>query len=395
MVQTAAPAASGPAEPTPGGPAERARLLAALTVLHTINDFYGLVLPPLLPALREAFQLSYGQLGVVPFVGAAVSSLLQPTLGYAADRRRTRRLFMTCGFVGYALAMLCLGSAGSYPVVLLAAALLGVASSTYHPQSATFLVHYFQANRGVAQGVHGLGNGFGFLLAPLAVSLLVPTLGWPNAVRLLALPALLAALLAGSFLREPPFSGGEGFFAGVTRPVVVLTAVTGLGLAGSFGFLVWLPSYYAAQGFSLTQAGLLTSAMVAAGLAAQPAGGSLSDRFGRRAVILLSLVGAGAFQLLFLASHLLPLVVALSLLAGFFGSLLPPVAMVYASELAAGGRTGTAVGVVWGLGISLSSVAPLLSGAVIDRYGFVAAYLGLSVVALAAAVLALRLPDEC
>ena len=98
------------------------------------------------------------------------------------------------------------------------------------------------------------------------------------------------------------------------------------------------------------------------------------------------------FQLLFLTSELLPLVVALSLLAGFFSSLMPPVAMLYASELASGGRTGTAVGVVWGLGISVSSVAPLLSGAAIDRYGFVVAYVGLSVVALIAALVALRLP---
>jgi FSR family fosmidomycin resistance protein-like MFS transporter len=391
MVQTIERPSPAPISEDAAG---RARLLAALTVLHMINDFYGLVLPPLLPALREAFQLSYGQLGVIPFVGTAVSSLLQPSLGYLADRRQTRRWFMLGGFVGFAIGMLCLGSAGSYPVVLLAAGLVGIASSTYHPQSATFLVHYFRARRGFAQGVHGLGNGFGFLLAPVAVSLLVPALGWSNAVRLMALPALVAALVVWIFLREPPVRGEPGLFAGITRPVVLLTIVTGLGLAGSFGFLVWLPSYYAAKGYSLVQAGLLTSAMVAAGLAAQPAGGLLSDRLGRRAVILLSLVGVGVFQLLFLTSELLPLVVALSLLAGFFGSLMPPVAMVYASELASGGRTGTAVGVVWGLGISVSSVAPLLSGAAIDRHGFVAAYVGLSVVALIAALVALRLPDR-
>src|SRR5262245_24689674 len=380
--------------PSPGEAVERARLLAALTALHTINDFYGLVLPPLLPALREAFHLSYGQLGVIPFVGTAVSSLLQPTLGYLADRRQARRAFMICGFVGYAVAMLCLGSAESYPVILLAAAISGVASSTYHPQSATFLVHYFRARRGFAQGVHGLGNGFGFLLAPLTVSLLVPALGWSNAIRLLSLPALVAALVVWALLREPPTRGEPGLFAGITRPVVLLTIVTGLGLAGSFGFLVWLPSYYAARGYSLVQAGLFTSAMVAAGLAAQPAGGLLSDRFGRRAVILLSLVGVGVFQLLFLTSDFLPLVIALSLLAGFFSSLMPPVAMVYASELAAGSRTGTAVGVVWGLGISVSSVAPLLSGAAIDGFGFVTAYVGLSLAALLAALLALRLPGR-
>lgn len=110
-------------------PSRRGRVLAALTAVHTVNDFYGLVLPPLLPALRAAFDLSYGQAGVIPFVSTGLSAVLQPTLGYVADRRQARRLFLAIGFVGYALAMLWLGSAASYPTLLIAAAFLGLAGS--------------------------------------------------------------------------------------------------------------------------------------------------------------------------------------------------------------------------------------------------------------------------
>jgi FSR family fosmidomycin resistance protein-like MFS transporter len=370
----------------------RGRLLLSLTALHMLNDFYGLILPPLLPALKETFQLSYTQLGVIPFVGTAVSSLLQPALGYVADRRQQRRLFLVAGFVGYALAMLWLASANSYALILVGAVLLGLASSTYHPQSATFLLHYFSQRRGFAQGVHGLGNGLGFLLAPLAAATLVPALGWQSAVQLLALPALVAAALVWFGLREPPIQGAQGFLAGITKQVALLTVVSGLGLAGGFGFLVWLPSYYAARGYTLGEAGLLTAAMVATGLVAQPAGGALSDRFGRRNVMIWSLVGVGVFQIAFVFAETLAPMLALSLLAGFFSAMVGPVVMVYAAELAAGGRTGTAVGVVWGLGISFSSVAPPISGRVIDGFGFAPAFVGLSVVTLVAAVLATRLP---
>src|SRR5207249_6211945 len=111
-------------------------------------------------------------------------------------------------------------------------------------------------------------------------------------------------------------------------------------LSAQTGFQVWLPSYYAAQGYSIAQSGLLTALMSLAGLVAQPSGGTLSDRLGRRRVVLLAMIGVGVFQLLFLTSQLLPLMILFSLLTGFCNSVMPPVAMVYASELAAGQRTG-------------------------------------------------------
>jgi FSR family fosmidomycin resistance protein-like MFS transporter len=375
-------------------PSRRGRVLAALTAAHTVNDFYGLVLPPLLPTLIAAFGLSYGQAGVIPFVSTGLSAVLQPTLGYLADRRRARRLFLVVGFAGYALAMLSLGSAGSYLTLLIAAAFLGLAGSTYHPQSATYLLFYFRDNRGFAQGIHGLGNGLGFFAAPIAVTVLAEMLGWEWAVRLLALPALLAIVLVLRALPEPSIQGGRGLLAGITRPLVLLTVVTGLALGVQTGFVTWLPSYYGLQGYSLVASGLLTASMSLAGLLAQPSGGTLSDRFGRRTVVLLSLLGVGVFQLLFLSSQALPLMVLFSLLAGFCGSLLPPVTMVYASELAAGQRSGLAVGVVWGLGTLVGAFAPLISGQAIDYFGFAPTYAGLALVSFVAAGLALSLPGR-
>ena len=371
---------------------ERRNALIALTVLHTINDFYGLLLPPLLPALRAAFGLSYTEAGAIPFVSTGVSALLQPTLGYVADRRLARRLFMAGGFVGFGLAALWLSAASSYAWVLVGAALLGLAGSTYHPQSATYLVYYFRDRRGFAQGIHGLGNGLGFLLAPLTVAGLAEALGWPSAVRLVAIPAFVGAAIVLATLREPALRGGAGMFAGITRPLLLLTIVNGLSLFASVGFQNWLPSYYAALRYSLGQAGLFTGAMFAAGMVAQPSGGTLSDRFSRRTVVLASLLGVALFQLLFVATAWLPLMLALSVMIGFCGSLMPPVAMVYASELAAGQRTGMAVGIVWGLGTAISAFAPLVTGAMIDLFGFGAAYVAMAAVALVAAALATGLP---
>ncbi len=353
-----------------------------------------MLLPPLLPALRVAFDLTYSQAGMIPFVSTAISALLQPNLGYLADRRGLRRPLMIAGFCTFALAAVAIGRSSSYPTLLLAAMLLGLAASTYHPQSATFLTYYFARNRGWAQGIHGIGNGLGFMVAPVAVGLLAEHFGWQTAATLAGLPALLAALIVFAALREPAVRGSRGLLAGVTRPLVLLTVVNGLGLAASNGFLTWLPSYYSGQGHSLAISGALTATISTAALLAQPLGGALSDRFGRRSVVAASLASACVFLLLFLTAPTLLLMVPLSLLIGFCTSLLPPVTMVYASELAAGERTGMAVGIVWGLGTAVSSVSPLLTGSLIDARGFGPAYFALAVVAGLAALLATRLPER-
>src|ERR1700674_1156514 len=87
----------------------RVRILGSLLGCHTINDFYGLIMPPMLPAIRASFGLDYFSVAIIPFLTLATSALLQPTLGYLADRRSLRRVFMTGGFLAIAIAMVGLG----------------------------------------------------------------------------------------------------------------------------------------------------------------------------------------------------------------------------------------------------------------------------------------------
>jgi FSR family fosmidomycin resistance protein-like MFS transporter len=350
-------------------------------------------LPPLLPALRDEFGLTYLQMGVLAFASTAVSAVAQPLVGYWADIHRRRRLVLVAGFVAFPVALALFSAAPSYPALVAAAAVLGLASTTYHPQSTTLLIERFASRRGWASGIHGIGNSIGFTLAPLLVGTLAVRLGWRTAALVVGLPSLVAAAAVWRFVREPLGRGARGLRAGFSRPLLLLTLVNGASGAVVAGFVTFLPAYYAAQGANLALAGLLTAPALAAGLIAQPLGGGLSDRFGRREVFATALVGLGLCVLVFpFAAG--PAVVAIALLAGFCGSLTPPVALVYAAELAPGGRTGQAVGLAWGAGIALSSVAAPLAGALIDRFGFGAAYGTLGALALLASLVALRLPGR-
>jgi FSR family fosmidomycin resistance protein-like MFS transporter len=371
------------------------RILGSLMACHAVNDFYTQAVPPLLPAIQASFGLSYVAVSLIPFLTLATSALLQPTLGYLADRHIRRRLTMAVGFGCLALGILALGLSQSYLAVLGAALILGVGASTYHPQSATLLAHFFtKKRRGFAQGLHGIGNAVGFGLAPVVMSFLLARTDWHHAALWLAAPALVGVAIVALALRESANRANRGLLAGITRPLALLTVVNGLALATSAGYANWLPSYYHARGYSLAGAALLTAATSGAAFVAQPLGGSLSDWIGRRTLRVVALAGAAVSLGLFLIAPSIVWAVGFSVLVGFWTSLTPPVAMVYASELAAGQRTGTAVGVVWGMATSVSALALPLTGRIIDLAGgqIGPAYLALAVVAALASLLALRLP---
>lgn len=369
-----------------------------LTALHTINDFYGLVLPPLLPLLQQMFTLSYFQAGMIQFITAAVPSFSQALLGYWADLHRRRVAVLVAGFLLFALAMLLLSMVHNYAMVLLAALTLGIAASAYHPQSTTLLSTTYAGRRGWASGIHGIGNGLGFVAAPLAVAYLAGRLEFQQIALVLAIPAFVGAAIAATCLREPGTRGRPGLLAGITRSLLLLTLVNGIALAASTGFVTFLPAFYVAQGASVGLSNLRSALMTGAAIVAQPLGGTLSDRLGRRTVLAMALAGSAVCISLFAMlgqsgnPSLLPLLLALSVGAGFCMSLTPPVGMAFATDLATGARSGTAVGLVWGMGMALASLAPPAAGAVIDRWGFAPAQLGLAAVALLGAGLALHLP---
>lgn len=373
----------------------RGRILFSLVGCHTINDFYSLVIPLMMPGIQQSFGLSYFAVAIVPFLMQVTSALLQPTLGYLADRKTARQRALALGFAVLAVGMIWLSQSRSYPLVLVAAILLGLGGSTYHPQSATLLAYYFDRKvRGFAQGIHGIGNAAGFVLAPIVVGLLIKGTDWHVAAAWLSLPAIVGVGIVMIALAEPDLRGHSGLLAGITRHIALLTLVTGLALATSTGFVSWLPTYYVAHGYSLANSALLTAPMSAAAFLAQPLGGAISDRFGRRNLLSYALGGTAISLLVFLMAPSITWAIGLSVLVGFWSSLIPPVAMVYASELAAGERTGTAVGTVWGLGTSIAALALPVTGRIIDLAGgqIAPAYLALVALAVLAGVLARWLP---
>ena len=379
------------------------RWLVGLTAAHALNDIYGFVLPPLLPALRVAFGLSYLQAGFLVLTATGVSAALQPIVGYIADRRRWRRPALAAGFLLYAVGMVLLSQSRGFGALLLAAGVMALASAPYHPQATTLITRMFPYARGWAAGIHGIGNSIGMTSAPLIVGVLAQQYGWQTTSLLLAGPALIGAAYVWWLIREPMERAERGLLAGISRPLLLLTLVHGLISMAGLGFITFLPAYYYEQhGSGLAGAGLLTAMVLTAGVVAQPLGGGMSDRIGRQGLLVWAAAGVGATILLFalVGSELFPIqgLAQLALLIGasfmfeFAVSLTPAVVLVYASELASGGRSGTAVGTVWGLGIAIGAAAAPFTGWMIDTAGFGPAHLVLAGIAGVAAMVARFLP---
>jgi FSR family fosmidomycin resistance protein-like MFS transporter len=166
-------------------------VLAALSGAHLLNDLIQSMIPAIYPLIKEAYQLDFAQIGLITLAFQVTSSILQPMLGYATDRRPWPYA-MVAGMGATLLGLLGLSFATSYVMVLAAAALVGLGSAVFHPEATRMARHAAAGRQGLAQGVFQVGGHAGYALGPLlAAAVVVPrgqaSLSWFSGVALLAM----------------------------------------------------------------------------------------------------------------------------------------------------------------------------------------------------------------
>ncbi len=368
-------------------------LLAGLTSAHMVNDFYTMILPPLLPVLAPAFGLNYVQTGILAFCFYILSGVLQPTVGHLADKYAIRKKIMLGGFAVNVLGCVALGLSPTYPLVLASCLLFGLAATSYHPQSTNFITRAFPTTKGRAMGVHGWGGSIGHFIAPLIVTAAISWVGWRVGVILLVIPGVLTILFLGALLDEPSDTQDAGFGKGITQELIIVSVAFALVNMAMRGFLTFLPTFLVEQGSSLARAGLITSLMLFVGIAAQPLGGHLYDKVGGRAILLVCALGTGVSLFAFTLSSGVMLIVWTAVIGCFVFALFP-VSLAMGSEIAKDNRVGISVGVIFGMSGTLSAITPIFSGYVADQFGLNFAFKLLVIFAILAAVLALKCPGR-
>src|SRR5262245_28875059 len=209
-------------------------LLLALSGAHLLNDLIASMIPAMYPLLKEAFRLDFTQIGFITLAFYVTSSLLQPVLGFVTDHKPWPYA-MVAGMVATLSGLLGLSFAGSYAMVLVSAAMVGLGSAVFHPEATRMARHAAAGQQGLAQGIFQIGGHAGYAMGPLLAAMIVvprgqTSLAWASVVALaaMALMAWTGALYAN--MRRSQVAATKHYSMGTAEPITpggrVLMAMT-------------------------------------------------------------------------------------------------------------------------------------------------------------------------
>lgn len=354
-------------------------VILAVSGTHLINDLIQFLLPALYPVLKSQYALSYFQLGLLTLAQQITACILQPVLGLYGDLR-PKPYSLAVSMAVVAIGIVMLATAGSFPALLLAAAVLGLGSALFHPEASRVCRMASGGRLGFAQSSFQVGGNAGTALGPLAAALIVLPFGQASTVwfGLLAVCGIVVLLwIARWFTHHMQMTQAAGIRqpAGPELPrkrLVVAFAILGALLLSKFVYIETFKNYYAfflIEKFSLDvpQAQGLLFVFLAAVAFGTFFGGPVGDCIGRKKVIWASIVGALPFALV-LPHTPLWAAVSLSIIVGLVLSSAFSAIVVFAQELLPR-KVGMVTGFVFGFAFGVGALGAAALGALADQIG--------------------------
>jgi len=374
-------------------------VLLAVSFCHLLNDLIQSLLPAIYPILKDSYGLTFGQIGDITLAFQLTASLLQPLVGLYTDRRPvpfSLPVGMGCTLAG----LLLLSVAGSFGWLLVAAGLVGLGSSVFHPESARVARAASGGRYGLAQSVFQVGGNAGAALGPLAAAFVVLRFGqgsiaWFSGVALLAM-AVLWGVSRWYAARGATRKATAVHQTGLSRNRIALSiAVLVALLFSKFFYVASLGTYYTFYlihtfGVSVQASQLLLFLFLGSYAVGVLAGGPIGDRIGRKRVIWFSILGVLPFTLALPYANL-PWTAALTVVIGLVLASASSAIIVYAQELLPG-NVGLVNGLFFGLAFGMGGIGAAVLGRLIDLTSIEAVY-RLCAVLPAIGLLAAFLPD--
>jgi len=355
------------------------KVLGAISFAHLLNDALQSLILAIYPLLKADFDLDFMQIGLITLTFQLTASLLQPLVGLITDRK-PMPFSLPLGMCFSLGGLLLLGVAPNFPVLLVAAGLVGIGSSVFHPESSRVARMASGGRHGLAQSIFQVGGNLGSSLGPLlAAWIVVPhgrgSISW---FSLGSLAAILVLLQVSRWyarhhrVRSPLRATAEAATTLPRKKVVGALSVLGLLIFSKYFYMASLSSYFTFYliekfGVSVQSAQGHLFAFLAAVAAGTLIGGPVGDRIGRKYVIWASILGVAPFTLLLphvgLAwTGVLTVVIGL-ILASAFSAIL-----VYAQELIPG-RVGMISGLFFGFAFGMGGVGAAVLGKLADSHG--------------------------
>lgn len=361
----------------------------------------------ILPALTKDLGLSYTEAGLLVSIFFVSSFAANFGSGVVVDVTGRKVIFQVLSLVIGGGALAVFGLTGLYVVLAAMVALIGATNNLWHPPAIAFISERYPGNRGYALAIHATGASVGDMVAPAAVGFLLLYFTWQGAAAVSTLPVFVIVCVFFIYLmpmdRPAPGTarrtmGGRDYFSGMAK-LVRTPAVVGLCLMAAFrsmaqaGLVMYLPFYLAdVLKVSPWLMGMTIMGMHLGGVIVSPIAGSLSDRIGRRPVVMAGLTATTALIVLLpVIPDAKVFVFAVSAL-GFVLYAVRPVIHSWMMDLAPPAISASATSLLFGTQSALTMLMPVVGGAVADAYGLTEVFYVIAGIMLVANMMVILLP---
>jgi len=369
---------------------------------HFSQDLMTGLLITLLPFIRQDLMLNYFQAGLLVSAYSVTSGLSQILGGWVGDRIRHRWISITLGLIGVGVSGFAAGLMPSYNTLLIALVAMGIFAGAYHPAAVPAISSLFEDRRGKAIGLHMIGGAIGFGVGPFIGTAIAATLSWHMAFMMLSVPAMIAGLCVAVWLRkiEPDIpraeiTTGKGKTAGADSPslwqvlkkvsaVIILVVVVTFTSGSLLPFIpLYLVDHYS---LTTTMAAIWTSILRASGILGSLLGGWLSDRWGNKRTVLLTLIAIGPAILLFTTVNYFPALAVLMIAIGILWTMRETAVQTYLMEKTPLRMNGLVFGIYFGIGQQGQSLLQPVYGVFMDMAGISTVFLIVGLISMATSI---------
>ena len=355
----------------------RFRVLGAISMSHFLNDMLQSLIFAIYPLLKGNYDLNFTQIGLLTLTYQLTASILQPLVGFYTDKH-PKPYSLVVGMGSTCVGLLLLSQAHTFPLLLLAASMVGLGSSIFHPESSRVARMASGGRHGLAQSIFQVGGNAGTATGPLLAAAIIFPFG-QGSLAWFSLAALLAMFIlwkVGNWYRQQHRSQKMSIkpkASGLSRTrIMVALGVLLLLITSKYLYLASLTNYYTFYlmhhfGLDAQAAQYHLFIFLFAVAAGTVLGGPIGDKIGRKQVIWFSILGVAPFTLALPHADLLWTSI-LSFVIGFILASAFSAILVYAQELVPG-RVGTISGLFFGFAFGIAGIGAALMGQLADRYG--------------------------
>ena len=366
---------------------------------HMMTHWYPATFYLLLPLIAKELDLSFSQIGSILTCQFIAGSLSNVPGGMLVDAVGRKGLLMAVALFWVGVPYLAMGFTHTYWMLLACAALVGIGNNLWHPTAIPLLAQSYPGRRGLVVSFHAMGGNLGDAIAPLVVGAMLTVLSWRDVVMLNVIPGVIASALILLWLGRPDDrrpaiadrAGGEGpkgrndMIAALrtllaNRTVLMLSLGSAIRAMTASTLLTFLPVFLSGDlGYSPVWVGGCMFTLQAAGFAATPIAGHMSDRMGRRRIIMTSMaLSAVVLAFMAVAGRSAAFVFFIAFL-GFFLFAIRAVLQAWMLDSTPRNMGGTSIGIMFGAQALGAGIGPAAGGVLADHYGIMATFYFLAI----------------